>query len=58
MARRAVGKRRIADTLRASTALGRYGKPEEVATAVAFLASPHAAYITGATLNVDGGLTA
>ncbi len=42
----------------ASTALGRYGKPEEVAAAVAFLASPNAGYITGATLNVDGGLTA
>ena len=41
-----------------ATALGRYGKPEEVAAAVAFLASPSAAYITGATLNVDGGYTA
>jgi 3-oxoacyl-[acyl-carrier protein] reductase len=40
------------------TALGRYGKPEEVAAAVAFLASPSAAYITGATLNVDGGFNA
>jgi len=42
----------------ASTALGRYGKPEEVAAAVAFLASPAAAYITGTTLNVDGGFNA
>ena len=41
-----------------ATALGRYGKPEEVAAAVAFLASPSAGYITGATLNVDGGFTA
>jgi 3-oxoacyl-[acyl-carrier protein] reductase len=41
-----------------ATALGRYGKPEEVAAAVAFLASPAAAYITGATLNVDGGYNA
>jgi 3-oxoacyl-[acyl-carrier protein] reductase len=39
----------------AATALGRYGKPEEVAAAVAFLASPDAAYITGTTLTVDGG---
>ena len=40
------------------TALGRYGKPEEVAAAVAFLASPAAAYITGTTLTVDGGFNA
>ncbi|MFZ2017481.1 MAG: 3-oxoacyl-ACP reductase family protein [Methyloceanibacter sp.] len=42
----------------AATALGRYGKPEEVAAAVAFLASPAAAYITGTTLTVDGGFNA
>jgi 3-oxoacyl-[acyl-carrier protein] reductase len=40
------------------TALGRYGHAEEVANAVAFLASPGASYITGATLNVDGGFSA
>jgi 3-oxoacyl-[acyl-carrier protein] reductase len=48
----------VADMLKAGTALGRYGKPEEVAAAVAFLASPAAAYITGTTLNVDGGFAA
>lgn len=37
--------------------LGRFGRAEEVAQAVRFLASPAAAYVTGATLAVDGGLT-
>jgi 3-oxoacyl-[acyl-carrier protein] reductase len=45
----------FADTLRAMTSLGRYGQPEEIAGAVAFLVGPDARYITGATLNVDGG---
>jgi 3-oxoacyl-[acyl-carrier protein] reductase len=36
--------------------LGRLGTPEEVAAAVAFLASPQAAYITGVTLHVNGGM--
>jgi 3-oxoacyl-[acyl-carrier protein] reductase len=38
-------------------ALGRFGEPAEVAQAIRFLASPAAAYVTGATLSVDGGLT-
>ncbi|MCA1991633.1 MAG: 3-oxoacyl-ACP reductase FabG [Coleofasciculus sp. S288] len=46
------------ETLSAMTAIGRYGKPQEVAALVTFLASPKAANITGATLNVDGGMTA
>ena len=37
--------------------LGRVGRPEEVAQAIAFLASDDAAYITGQTLSVNGGLT-
>ncbi len=38
--------------------LGRVGEPEDVAAAVAFLASRDASWITGTTLAVDGGLTA
>src|SRR6202012_170964 len=42
----------------AVTALKRYGKVEEVAALVAFVASPDASYITGANLTVDGGTNA
>jgi 2-hydroxycyclohexanecarboxyl-CoA dehydrogenase len=40
-----------------ATAMGRVGEPDEVAAAIAFLASSDAAYVTGQTLNVSGGLS-
>ncbi|WP_017537467.1 SDR family NAD(P)-dependent oxidoreductase [Nocardiopsis halophila] len=47
-----------ADDERALIALGRYGRPEEVAATVAHLAGPGGAYITGTSVTVDGGVTA
>src|SRR5207244_2770417 len=43
---------------RAAVPVGRFGRREEVAHAILFLASDEASYITGTTLVVDGGLTA
>jgi 3-oxoacyl-[acyl-carrier protein] reductase len=43
---------------KAVTALGRFGRAEEVAALVAFVAGPESSYITGANLTVDGGMNA
>jgi 3-oxoacyl-[acyl-carrier protein] reductase len=48
----------FADAARQLVALGRYAKPEEIASLVAYLASPEASFITGASLLADGGYTA
>ncbi|MEU4804502.1 SDR family oxidoreductase [Actinosynnema sp. NPDC023587] len=47
----------MADAIRAFTAVGRYARPEEIASAVAYLVSEEARYITGTQLAVDGGFT-
>lgn len=46
---------KVLESMRAQTPLGRIAAPEEMAGIVVFLASDHASYITGATLNLTGG---
>ncbi|MGS0755391.1 SDR family oxidoreductase [Roseateles sp. GG27B] len=43
------------DAILSTIPLGRFGTPEEVASVVTFLCSDGASYITGQTLNIDGG---
>ncbi len=47
---------KIIETMKSLTQIGRLGRPDEVAAAVAFLASDDATYVTGETLGVSGGL--
>jgi 2-hydroxycyclohexanecarboxyl-CoA dehydrogenase len=51
----AIGEK-VIETMREGTQMKRLGRPEEVAAAVAFLASGDASYVTGETLGVSGGL--
>jgi 3-oxoacyl-[acyl-carrier protein] reductase len=46
----------VKEALLARVPLGRVGRPEDVASAVAFLASPEAGYLTGQTIHVNGGM--
>ncbi len=52
---KALNEQQIAGLLQ-QIPLGRFGMPEDIAAAVAFLASSHASYITGTTLHVNGGM--
>jgi 3-oxoacyl-[acyl-carrier protein] reductase len=48
----------FADTMKSLMALKRYGRTEEIAGMVSYLAGPEAAYVTGASLLIDGGFAA
>jgi 3-oxoacyl-[acyl-carrier protein] reductase len=48
----------FAESMKSLMALGRYGQGDEVAAMVAYIASPEAAFVTGASLKIDGGFAA
>jgi 3-oxoacyl-[acyl-carrier protein] reductase len=54
--RRAISPEEVIKEWEAQIPIGRLGRPEELADLVVFLASERASYITGATIQVDGGL--
>jgi 2-hydroxycyclohexanecarboxyl-CoA dehydrogenase len=51
-----LGGEKLLESMKAATLVGRLGTPEEVAAAVAFLAADEAAFITGETIGVSGGM--
>jgi NAD(P)-dependent dehydrogenase (short-subunit alcohol dehydrogenase family) len=52
------GMQQVREQYREAHMLGRFGRPEEIASAAAFLASEDASFVTGHALVVDGGFTA
>jgi 3-oxoacyl-[acyl-carrier protein] reductase len=45
------------DDYRKEIPLGRFGRPDEIASVIRFLCSPDSSYITGQTITIDGGIT-